>query len=100
MLRFYFKSYFAITSKNGTGTVDDVFLFDFLQQFTMKLLCLPTTKHIFSFILVCPQDFNFAWPFWYDWVETGLNGQNSQAKLKSYGHPRIKLKTCFVSQET
>ena len=58
----------------------------------MKLLGLPTTKHFFSFILGCPQDFNFAQLFWYGWVETGLNGQNSCAKLKSYRHPRIKLK--------
>ena len=50
----------------------------------------------FSFILGCPQDFHFARPFWYGWVETGLNGQNSRAKLKSGGHPRIKLKKCFV----
>ena len=58
----------------------------------MKLLGLPTTKHFFSFILGYPQAFNFARLFWYGWVETGLNGQNSRAKLKSYGHPRIKLK--------
>ena len=62
----------------------------------MKLLGLPTTKYFFSFILGCPQDFNFAWPFWYGWVETGLNRQNGRAKLKSYGHPRIKLKKYFV----
>ena len=62
----------------------------------MTLLGLPTTKHFFSFILGCPQDFNFAWPFWYGWIETGLNRQNSQAKLKSCRHPRIKLKTWFV----
>ena len=62
----------------------------------MKLLGLPTTKYFFSFILGCPQDFHFAWPFWYGWVETGLNGQNGQAKLKSCGHPRIKLKKYFV----
>ena len=73
----------------------------FLRQFSMKLLGLLTTKHFFSFILGCPQDFHFAWPFWYGWVETGLNGQNGQAKLKSCGHPRIKLKKCFVcGQET
>ena len=36
------------------------------------------------------------WPFWYGWVEIGLNGQNDWAKLKSCGHPRIKLKKCFV----
>ena len=36
---------------------------------SMKLLGLPTTKHFFSFILGCPQDFNFAWPFWFDWFE-------------------------------
>ena len=56
----------------------------------MTLLGLLTTKHFLSFILGCPQDFNFAWPFWYGWVETGLNGQNRQAKLKSCGHPGIK----------
>ena len=66
----------------------------------MKLLGLPTTKHCFSFILGSPQDFNFAWPFWYGWVETGLNGQNGRAKLKSFGHPRIKLKKMFCGQET
>ena len=57
----------------------------------MKLLGLPTTKHFFSFILGCPQDFNFARPFWYGRVETGLNERNGWAKLKSCGHPRIKL---------
>ena len=57
----------------------------------------PDHKTFFlSFILGCPQDFNFAWPFWYGWVETGLNGQNGWEKLKSCGHPRIKLKKCFV----
>ena len=35
----------------------------FLRQFSMKLLGLPTTKHFSSFILGCPQDFNFPWPF-------------------------------------
>merc|ERR1712020_304069 len=45
---------------------------------------LPTTKHFFfSLILGCPQEFNFARPFWYGWVETGLNGRNGPAKLKS-----------------
>ena len=68
----------------------------FLRQFSTKLLGLPTTKHFSSFILGCPQDFYFARPFWYGWVETGLNGQNGQAKLKSYRHPRIKLKKYFV----
>ena len=62
----------------------------------MELLGLPTTKHFFSFIVGCPQDFNFDQPFWYGWVETGLNGRNGRAKLKSCGHPRIKLKKCFV----
>ena len=61
----------------------------------MKLLGLPTTKHFFSFILGCLQDFNFAQPFWYGWVEIGLNGRNSRAKWKSCGHPRIKLKKMF-----
>ena len=55
----------------------------FLRQFPMKLLGLPTTKHFLSFILGCPQDLHFARPFWYGWVETGLNGRNSLAKLKS-----------------
>ena len=64
----------------------------FLWQFSMKLLGLPTTKHFLSFILGCPQDFNFARQFWYGWVETGLNGQNGQAKLKSCRHFRVKLK--------
>ena len=70
----------------------------FLWQFSMKLLGLPTTKHFFSFILGCPQDFNFARPFWYGWVETALNWQNCWAKLKSCGHPsRIKLKNVLWS---
>ena len=30
-------------------------------------------KIFFSFILGCPQDINFARPFWYGCVETGLN---------------------------
>ena len=63
----------------------------------MKLLGLLTTKYFFSFILGCPQDFNFARPFWYGWVETGLNGQNIQPKLKSCGQPRIKLKKILWS---
>ena len=42
----------------------------------MKLLGLLTTKHFFSFILGCPQDFNFAWPLWFGWVETGMNGRH------------------------
>ena len=64
----------------------------FLQQFSMKLL-------FFRFILGCPQDFYFARHFGmatYGWVETGLKGQNGWAKLKSYGHARIKLKKYFV----
>ena len=66
----------------------------------MKLLGLPTTKHFFSFILGFPQDFNFARPFWYGWVETaGLNGQNGQTKLKSCGYPRIKLKNVLFENE-
>ena len=56
----------------------------------------PDHKNFFSFILGCPQDFNFAQPFRYGWVETGLNGQNGWAKLKLCGHPRTKLKKCFV----
>ena len=68
----------------------------FLRQFSMKLLGLLTTKHFFSLILGCPQDINFARPIWYGWGETGLNGQNSRAKLKSCGYPRIKLKKSFV----
>ena len=48
----------------------------FLRQFSMKLLGLPIAKHVFSFILGCRQNFNFARPFWYGWVETGLNGRN------------------------
>ena len=39
---------------------------------------------------------DFARLFWYGWVETGLNGWNGRAKVKSCGHPRIKLKKCFV----
>ena len=62
----------------------------------MKLLDLPATKHFFSFSLGCPQDFYFGQLFWYGWVETELNGQNSRAKLKSCEHPRIKQNTCFV----
>ena len=58
----------------------------------MKLLGLPTTKHVFSFILGCPQGFNSARQFWYGWVETGLNRQNGWAKLKSYRHFRANLK--------
>ena len=69
----------------------------FPWQFSLKLLDLPTTKHFFSFILGCPQDFNFDRPFWYGWVETGLNGQNGRAKFESCGHPRIKLKNILWS---
>ena len=64
----------------------------FLRQFSMKLLGLLTTKHIFSFILGCPHDFNFDRPFLYGWVETGLNGQNGWANSKSCRHFRAKLK--------
>ena len=56
----------------------------FLRQFSMKLLGLPTTKHFFSFILGCPQDFNFARPFWYGWVETGLNDRNGLQVLQAF----------------
>ena len=68
----------------------------------MELLGLPTTKHFFSFILNlgCLQDFNFAWPFWYSSVKTGLKGQNGHAKLKSCGYPRKKTKKMFCGQET
>ena len=52
----------------------------------------PDHKTFFSFILGYPQDFNFVRLFWCGWVETGLNRRNGQAKLKSCGHPRIKLK--------
>ena len=61
-----------------------------------EALGLPTTKHYFNFIVGCPQDFNFGRPFWYGWVETGLKERNGQAKLKSCGDPRIKLKKCIV----
>ena len=70
----------------------------FLRQFSMKLLGLLTTKHFFSVILECPQDFNFARPFRPFSPVLTQPYQNGQAKLKSYGHghPRIKLKKCFV----
>ena len=68
----------------------------FLRQFSMKLLGLPTTKHFFSFILGCPQDFNFARPFRPFSPVSTKPYQNGRAKLKSCGHHRIKLKKCFV----
>ena len=68
----------------------------FLWQFSMKLLGLLTTKHFFSFILGCQQDFNFAWPFHPFSPVSTQPYQNGRAKLKSCGHPRIKLKKCFV----
>ena len=68
----------------------------FLRQFLMKLLGLPTTKHFISFILGCPQDFNFARPFCPFSPVSTQPYQNGRAKLKSCGHLRIKLKKCFV----
>ena len=68
----------------------------FLRQFSMKLLGLLTTKHFFSFILGCPQDFNFARPFCPFSPVSTQPYQNGQAKLNSCGHPRIKLKKCVV----
>ena len=68
----------------------------FLWQFSMRLLGLLTTKHFFSFILGCPQDFNFAWPFCPFGPVSTQPYQNGRTKLKSCGHPRIKLKRCFV----
>ena len=64
----------------------------FLRQFAMKLLGLPTTKHFFSFILGCPQDFNFARPFRPFSPVSTQPYQNGRAKLKSYRHFRAKLK--------
>ena len=68
----------------------------FLRQFSIKLLGLPTTKYFFSFILECPHDFNFAWPFCPFSPVLTQPYQNGRAKLKSCGHPRIKLKKYFV----
>ena len=71
----------------------------FLRQFSMKLLGLPTTKDFFfSFILGCPQDFNFAQPFHPFSPVSTQPYQNGQAKLKSCGHPRIKRLPCLKSK--
>ena len=66
--------------------------------FGFELKGLTTTYYYYT-TWVCididlegPQDFNLARQFWYGQDETGLNGQNSRAKLKSYGHFRAKLK--------
>ena len=64
----------------------------FLRQFSMKLLGLPTTKRFLSFILGCLQDMYSAWPFRPFSPVSTQPYQNSQAKLKSCRHPRIKLK--------
>ena len=75
---------------------------DFAAAFFNEALRSPNhIKTNFSFGLgYAPRTFIFARQFWYGWVETGLNGQNGQAKLKSGGHPRIKLKKIFCGQET
>ena len=64
----------------------------FLRQFPMKLLGLPTTKHFFSFILGCPQDFNFARSFCPFSPVLTQPYQNGQATLNSYRHFTVKLK--------
>ena len=53
-------------------------------------------QNIFSCILGCPQDFNFARPFHPFSPVSTQPYQNGRAKLKSCGHPRIKLKKCSV----
>ena len=52
----------------------------------------PDHKTFFSFILGCLQDFNFARPFRPFSPVSTQPYQNGQTKLKSSGHPRIKLK--------
>ena len=56
--------------------VDDVLWI--LWQFSMKLLGLPTTKHFFSFILGCPQDFNFPGRFGMAGVKLGSMGKTAK----------------------
>ena len=77
-------------------SLDDVLWIYFSVAILNEAFRSPDHKTFFSLILGCPQDLNFARPFWYGWVETGLNGRNGRAKCKSCGRPRIKLKKCLV----
>ena len=87
--------FFMSSSCGGVGKMTFYELI-FLWQFSMKLLGLLTTKHIFSFILGCPQDFNFARPFWYGWVEWA----KWPGKFKGLWASWIKQKKMFCGQET
>ena len=72
-----------------------------LYPYVLKFFKNMSSSQPQLFMLRIYQDFNFAWPFWYGWDETGLNGQNGQANLKSCGYPRIKLKNkMFCGRET
>ena len=53
--------------------IDDVLKMNFSLQLSNDVFYPPNHKTPFSIALGCPQDFNFAWPFWCSWVETGLN---------------------------
>ena len=55
---------------------------------------LRTSNHktCFSFALKYLQDLQIPLPFWYGWVENGLNGWNDQANCKSYRHFWAKMK--------
>ena len=72
------------------------FMNHFFEAILNEAFRSPNHKTFFSFILGCPQDFNFAWPFHPFSPVSTQPYQNGWAKLKSYKHPRIKLKKCFV----
>ena len=74
----------------GCG-LDDVLKVNFSLQLTNDVFYPPNHKTHFSFALGCPQGFNFSWPFWCGWVETGLNGQKWMGKGKFCMHPRAKI---------
>ena len=91
---------FVITKMDVTSPKDKILLKN--GKFCTYVCILKFFKNMSSsqpqlFMLRICQDFNYAWPFWYGWVETELNGRNGQAKLKSCGHSRIKLKNVLWS---
>ena len=59
---------------------------------SIKLLGLPTTKHFLVLFQDAHRTFNFARLFRPFSLVSTQPYQNDQAKLKSCGHPRIKIK--------
>ena len=78
-------------------TLDDVLL---PRHCSIKPLGLPTTKHVLVLLyLGCIQNFNFSINFHPFGPVSIRPHENCRAKLKSFGHPRTKLKKMFCGWE-